>query len=176
MTITPNPQELFTPFLPSTYNIPEEEDRQKTWFGETFSQFSDVINDKKIGTIAQATENFSGGKWFYKVTGITRNEYQAICYIPSLPNTTTVTIGLTGTPQYPIANVNNQLVITQLYGTASRPPSQTGAGDADYFSFLNQGDARVSFTMSDMAIALVTTTDLSKYTGLIYVSYLRNGL
>jgi len=175
MTLTPNPQELFTPFLPSTYNIPEENDRLKTFLGETFSQFTDVINDKKIGTIAQAAENFSGGKWFYKVTGVTRNEYQAIAYIPSYPNAGVLTLGLTGTPQYPINSVNNQLVITNLYGTASKPPSQTGAGDADFFSFLNQGDSRISFTMSDIAITITTTTDLSKYSGFIVILYLRNG-
>lgn len=173
---TPNPSEPFTPFLPSTFTVPEEEDRLTTWLGEKFSQFSDVINDKKLGTISQAVETYNGESWAYKINGINRAGYQTIAYIPSLPNTTTLTIGLTGTPQYPIAKVNNQLVITQLYGTASKPPSSTGAGDADYFAYMTKGDSRISFTMSDVSITITTTTDLSAYSGFIVVNYLRNGV
>ena len=176
MSLTPNPQENFTPFLPSTFNIPEEDDRLRTYLGETFTQIVDVVNDKKIGTMTQAAENFSGGAWVFKVNGVVRSEYQTICYIPSYPNAGVLTIGLSGTPQYPIANVNNQLVITQLYGTASKPPTSTGAGDGDYFSFKNQGDSRISFSMSDIQIIITSTTDLRKYSGFIVINYIRNGV
>ena len=141
-----------------------------------------MINDKKIGTIAQATENYSGGGWRYKVTGVNRSEFQTIAYIPSLPGPASlpvpnqITIGLTGTPQYPITNVNNQLVITQLYGTASLPPTSVGAGDGDYFSYMPQGDSRISFSMSDLQIIITSTVDLSAYSGFIVINYLRNGV
>lgn len=175
MSLTPNPSELFTPFLPSTFNLPEEEDRVHSYLGDKFSQFSDVINDKKIGTITQATENYNGESWQYRTTKFTRAGYQAIAYIPSY-NAVTITLGLTGTPLYPIPQVNNELVITELYGTASKPPSSTGVGDGDYFSFMNRGDARISFTMSDTSIVITTDGTLSAYSGFIFVSYLRNGL
>lgn len=176
MTTPTNPIETFTPFLPSTFNVPEEEDRLKTFIGEKLSQFSDVINDKKIGTISQAAENFSGGSWFYKTTGVTRNEYQTIAYIPSLPNTGTITLTLTGTPLFPIVDVNPQFVITGLYGTASKPCSSVGKGDGIYFSFMPEGDSRISFTMSDISITITTTIDLTAYTGFIVINYLRDGV
>jgi len=176
MTTPTNPIEPFTPFLPSTFNIPEEEDRYKTWLGEKFSQISDVVNDKKIGVISQASENFSGGKWFYLTTTVTRNEYQTICYIPSFPNAATVTIGLTGTPLYPIANVNPELIVTLVYGSASIPCTSVGANDGDYFSFMAQGDSRISFTMTDTQIIIVSTVDMSAYSGFIVINYLRNGV
>lgn len=176
MTTPTNPIEPFTPFLPSTYNLPEEDDRFRTWLGEKFSQQSDVINDKRIGVVSQSAENFSGGKLFYRTTQITRNEYQTLVYIPSLPNATTQTIGLTGTPLYPIANVNPELVVTNLYGTASLPPTSVGAGDGDYFSFMTEGNSQISFTMSDTQIVIVTLVDLSAYIGLIFINYVRNGI
>lgn len=173
---SPNPSEMFTPFLPSTFNLPEEEDRVKTWLSEKFSQVSDVVNDKRIGIVTQSAESFSGGKPFYRSTQVQRNEYQTLVYIPSLPNTTTLTISLTGFPLYPIANVNPELVVTNLYGTASKPPTSVGAGDGDYIGFMNEGNSKISFTMSDIAIVITTTTDLSGYVGLIFINYVRNGL
>lgn len=173
---TSNPSELFTPFLPTTYNLPQEDDRQREWLGSKFSQIADVVNDKKIGSYLQANETFNGESWFYKSTGVIRTGYQAICYIPALPNATTVVITRNTTPQYPIPSVNNELVITHLYGTASLPCSKTGAGDGDYFQYNNQGDARISFTMTDTTLTIVTTTDLSKYSGFIIAHYVRNGI
>lgn len=174
--MTPNPQELFTPFLPSTFNIPEEEDRFKTFMGEKLSQFSDVINDKKIGTISQAAENFSGGTFWYKTTAKVRNEYQTLAYIPSLPNATTLTLTLTSNPQYPIANFTPGTVVTSVIGSASKPNTSVGAGDGDFFSFLCQGDSRISFTMSDDRIIITTTTDLRAYSSFLVINYIRDGL
>lgn len=176
MNFQNNPQELFTPFLSTTYNVPEEEERWKTYLVDRLSVFSDIINDKKIGVITQASENFNGDKFFYGSTEITRNGFQALAFIPSLPNATTITLTLTSNPSYPVPAVNTEFVITQLYGTASLPPSSTGAGDGDFFQFNNQGDTRISFTMSDNQLVITSTVDLTAYTGLIIVHYLRNGL
>lgn len=171
-----NPSELFSPFLPTTYNIPEEEDRLNTFLVDRFSGFADVINDKKIGLYVQNAENFNGEKWFYKTTQITRNGYQTIAYIPSLPNNTTLTLTTSSNPAFPLLNVNPQFVVTNVFGSASKPCSATGAGDGNYFSFMSQGDGRITFTMSDTQIVIVTTTDLSGYIGFIVIEYLRNGI
>lgn len=176
MTTPINPQEPFTPFLPTTYNIPEEEDRGKAFLQDQFAQFADVVNDKKIGVYLQAAETLNGEKWFYNTTRITRNGYQAIAYISSFPNAGTLTLTLTTIPQYPIENINDQFVVTHVWGSASLPCSAVGAGDGDYFSFMSQGDSRVTFTMSDTQIVITTTVDLRAYSGFIVIEFLRNGL
>ena len=169
-----NPSELFSPFLPTTSNIPEDQDRVKSYLGEKFSYYADVINDKKIGVITQANENFNGEKWFYLTPLKTRNGYQTIAYIASLPNTTSLTLTLTSDPAFPIQDIDENFVITLVYGSASRPSSNVLGGD--YFSFMSQGDSRISFTMSDTSIIITTTTDLSAYSGFIVISYLRDGV
>ena len=170
-----DPSNLFSPFLPSTYNMPEDEDRIKTYLVDQFTLFSDLINDKKIGSFITETESFNGEKWWYIDPKVTRNGYQTFIYIPSLPNDTTLTITLTSNPSYPIERVDQNFVITNTYGTASKPPTAIGAGNGDYFTFLNQGDSRISWTMSDDEIIITTTTDLSAYSGFIVISYLRRG-
>jgi hypothetical protein len=168
-----NPTNAFSPFLSTTYNIPEEDDSIKNFLNDTFSRFADLINDKKIGTVVQADENFSGGKWFYKTTKIIRNEYQTIAYIPSwIPQTLT----LTSTPQFPIQDINVEFVITQVYGSASLPPSATGVGDGDYFSFYGAGNPRIQFTMSDTKIVISTDGSTEAYSGFIVITYIRNGI
>lgn len=175
MSVSVNPMELFTPFLPATYTVPEEEDKRRTFLVDKFSMFADVINDKTIGVFLQAAEALNGEKWFYLTTSKLRNGYQAIAYIPSYPNTGTLTLTIFTNPQYPIPNVTPQLVITDLWGTASKPPTAMGAGNGDYFTFLNQGNSKISFTMSDTTIVITTTVDLSAYSGFIVVKYLRDG-
>lgn len=168
-----NPSELFTPFLPFTYTIPEEEDRLNAFLVDQLSEFSDVINDKKIGVIVQSSENFSGGKYFYKNTAVNRNEYQVLVYIPSfIPQTLT----LTTLNPYPIQNVNPELIMTLVYGTASLPCTATGAENGDYFSFMGQGDSRIQFTMSDTQIVITTDGARASYSGFIICTYLRNGI
>jgi hypothetical protein len=176
MTTPTNPIELFTPFLPATYNVPEEEDRLRTFLVDKLSMISDLVNDKRIGTFIQAMESLNGEKWFYAVTGVTRNGYQAIAYIPSLPATGVLILTLTSMPAFPVSNINPTFVITQTWGTASKPPTATGAGNADFFTYLNQGDSRISYTMSDTVITITTTVDLSAYSGFIVVQYLRDGI
>jgi hypothetical protein len=176
MTTPTNPIEPFSPFLPSTYNIPEEEDRRRTFLVDKFSNFADVINDKKIGIYLQAAETLNGNKWFYLTTDRTRNGYQALAYIPSLPNNTTLTLTIFTNPQYPIMDVNPQFVVSHVWGSASKPCSAVGAGDGDYFSYMAQGDSRISFTMSDTTIIITTTTDLSGYSGFIVIEYIRDGI
>ena len=161
-----NPSELFSPFLPTTFNIPEEEDRLKTFLNEQFANNADVINDKKIGTYVQNAQNFNGEKWFYDSTKIIRNGYQVIARITSFVNQTIA---------MPVS-VNPEFVITLAYGSASKPCSATGAGDGDYFSFMAAGDSRISFTMSDTQITITTDGMRSDYSGFIIIHYLRNGV
>lgn len=170
------PSNLFTPFLPTTNSIPEEEESFRYFLEDNLAKYADVINDKKIGVYVDSKENFSGGKWWYKNTQINRNEYQTFVFIPSYPNAGVLTLNLTSLPTYPIIDVNPEFVITNLYGTASKPPSKTAAGDGNFFKFNNQGDTRISFTMSDLQIIITTTIDLTSYSGFIVVSYLRNGV
>ena len=171
-----NPSNLFSPFIQSTYEVPEDEDRRRSFLVDSLTNLSDVVNDKKIGAYVQAAENFNGNKFAYDTTKKVRNGYQALARIPAFPASGVLTLTLTSTPQYPIPNVNPQFVISALWGTASRPPSATGAGDGDFFSFLNQGNAKISFTMSDNTIVITTTVDLSAYTGFIFVEYIRDGV
>jgi hypothetical protein len=176
MTTPSSPQEPFTPFLPTTYDIPEENDRLKSFFSDNFANFADVVNDKKIGLYMQAAETLNGEKWSYKTTSKTRNGYQAIAYIPSFPNSGTLTLTLSSDPQYPIPDINEQFIVTQVWGSASKPCSAVGAGDGDYFSFYSEGNSKVSFTMSDTTIVITTTTNLSAYSGFIVVQYVRDGV
>lgn len=176
---TSNPMEPFTPFLPTTYNIPAEDDTQKTFLADRFANFADVINDKKIGLYVQAAENLNGEKWSYKTTDKVRNGYQAIAYIPSFPNAGVLTLTLTSDPQFPIPNINEQFIVTQVWGSASRPCSQNDTsptGDGDYFSFYSEGNSKVTFTMSNKQIVITTTTDLRAYSGFIVVQYVRDGV
>lgn len=171
--IPTNPMELFTPFLPTTYNVPEVEDRLDVFLVDSLSNFADVINDKRIGTFTELTEAFNGEKWAYRITSKIRNGYQAIAYVPSLPNTGTLV--LTGST-FPIHNINQQFVVTQVWGSASKPPTAVGTGNGDFFSFFGQGNSKISFTLSDTTLTITTTVDLSAYIGLFVIQYLRDGL
>lgn len=158
------PSNLFSPFLPSTFNIPEEEDRLKTFLNDKLSMISDVTNDKKIGIYVQDAENFNGNKFFYRTTKITRNGYQAIAYFTSF---------VSGSFPLPIPNVNTQFRVTHVWGSASLPPTTPGTGD--YFSFMAQGDARISFIMSDTTITITASAPMVDYSGFIIIEYLRDG-
>lgn len=171
-----NPSELFTPFIPSTFNIPESGDRLNSYLGEEFSNFADVINDKKIGNYTQQAENFNGEKWIYRTPQIIRSGYQVISYIPSYPATGVLILTVNTIPAYPLLTVNPELVVTQVWGSASRPCSAAGAGDGDYFSFFGEGNSKISFTLSDTTITITTTQDMTAYSGFIVMQYLRNGL
>lgn len=175
MTIPPNPSELFSPFLASTYNIPETDERLDTYLVDNLTQFADTINDKKIGGYTQNANEFNGEKWIYDTPKRIRTGYQSIARIPQYPNAGILTLTLTSNPAFPIQGINQQFIITSLYGTASKPCSQYGANDGDYFSFMNQGDSRISFTMSDQQIIITTTTDLRSYNGFIVIHFLRDG-
>ena|ERR1700679_300181 len=170
-----NPSNLFSPFLPATFNIPEEEDRFRVFLNDKLSAISDVVNDKTIGLYIQQTESFNGEKFFYITTTDIRNGYTVIAYIPSYPNTGTLVLTGSSTPMFPLTNINSQFVITDLYGTASLPPTAVGAGNGNFIKFNNQGDSRISFTMTDTTITITTTTNLSAYSGFIVIKYLRDG-
>jgi hypothetical protein len=160
------PSELFTPFLPATYSVPEEPDKVKTFLVDTFSNITDVLNDKKIGTYTQDTENFNGEVWGYDTTKKTRNGYQIIKRFTSF---------VSGTYDMPLSDVNPQWRATLIYGTASKPCSAVNAGDGDFFSFMAQGDTRISFTMSDTKITITATAPMANYDGYIIINYLRDG-
>lgn len=172
-TPTPDPSNLFSPFLPSTYNLPEEQERHSEFIGKAFSEMSDVINDKKIGQYVQDNSIQNGEEWWYKSTKINRNGFQAMAYIPSFPNAGVLTLTLTSDPRFPIMNINQEFVVTHTWGDCSKPPTAPGTGD--YFSFMNQGDSRVSYTISDQQIVITTTTDLTAYSGFIVIEFLRRG-
>lgn len=178
MTIPTNPSELFSPFLPSTYNIPEEDDRLDTFLVDQLSTFSDVINDKKIGTYITENSTQNGEKWWYKATNVTRNGFNSMIYIDSLPNASTQTITLTSSPKFPIESIDQNFVVTHTWGSASLPPTDpdnTVAGTGNYFSFMNEGDSRISYTISNKQIVITTTVDLSGYSGFIVIEFLRRG-
>lgn len=166
MTAPTNPQNDFSPFLPSTFNVPEEQDRWKDWIGETFSQFSDVSNDKVIGNFVQDSQNFNGHKYFYDTTKKLRNGYRFLLRIVSFPNTGVLVIPL------PIS-VNNQFAISQAWGSASLPPTTPGTGE--YFSFYSEGSSKITFVMTDLDITITTTTDMTAYSGFIIVDYILDG-
>jgi len=170
-----NPSEPFTPFLPSSYNVPEEDDRLNTFLVDRFTVFSDVINDKKIGVIAQDVENFSGEKFFYLTTQKTRNGYQTMVYIPSWISMTLTLDSLTS-PKFPIQDIDEEFVVTQVWGSASLPPTNIGAGDGDYFSFFGEGNTRIQFTMSDIQIIITTDGTTASYSGFIFINYIRQGV
>ena len=167
MTIPTNPIEPFTPFLPSSYNMPEEEDRWSEWLGSNFSDISDVVNDKKIGAYTQSTENLNGEKWSYDTTSKVRSGYQAVARITSF---------VSQSIPMPIGDVNPQFVISHVWGSASKPCTAVGAGNGDYFSFMAMGDSRISFTMSDTTITITTDGARAAYSGFIVIEYIRDGI
>lgn len=175
MTLPSNPQDPFSPFLPTTYNFPEEDDRAKTFIQDQLAQHSDVINDKKIGVYVQQTPTLNGNKHWYANTRITRNGYQSFVFINGLPNTGTLVINAASTPAFPIDNIQPQFLMWHVWGTASKPPTTTGSGDGDFFSFMAKGDSRISFTMSDTTLTITTTTNLSNYYGFIICEFIRAG-
>lgn len=172
-----NPSNLFTPFIESTYNIPEENDTGKIYLNDRLSRISDVVNDKKIGLYVQDAENFNGEKWVYLTTKKVRNGYQVIAYIASFINQVI---------QIPIANINEQLIITHTWGSASLPTTALGAGTGDYFSFMPMGDTRISYTLTDVMISspsdrpgfkITITTDGMRagYSGFVVIEFLHDG-
>lgn len=174
MTTPSNPSELFSPFLPSTYTLPEDESRVKEYLSVNLSGMSDVINDKKIGQYVDGNSLQNGEEWWFKSTKINRNGFQAMAYIPSYPNATMLTLTLTTDPRFPIQNINEEFVVTQTWGSASKPPTST-PNTGDYFSFFSEGDSRITYTMSDNQIIITTTTDMTAYSGFIVIEFLRRG-
>lgn len=160
-----NPSEPFTPFLPATTNVPEDPEDLRRYLNTKFSEISDVVNDKKIGMYVQLSENQNGEKWFYKTTQVTRNGYQTIVYLTSV---TSQTITL------PIQGIDQNFVVTQMWGSASLAAT-TAAHSGDFFTFVNQGNSKISFTMNKDQIIITTDGSLSSYTGFIVIHYLRDG-
>jgi len=175
MTIPTNPMETFSPFLPSTINFPEEDDRSKVFLVDRLSTYADVINDKKIGVYVEETSTLNGNKHWYANTKITRNGYQSFVFINGLPNAGVLVIDANSDPAFPIDNIQPEFLMWHVFGTASKPPSALNAGDADFFSFSNRGDPRIIFDMSDLVITITTTVDLSAYYCFIVCEFIRAG-
>lgn len=168
MTTPTNPSNLFSPFLPSTFNMPDGEGRSEEFLGKTFSQISDVVNDKVIGMFVQDSQTFNGHKYFYDDPKKLRNGYRFLLRVESYPNATTLVIPL------PI-EINEQFVVSQVWGSASLPPSSIGAGDGEYFSFFSEGDSRITFVMTDLAVTITTTADMTAYSGFIIIDNILDG-
>ncbi len=173
-----NPSNLFTPFIEATYNIPEEKDTARSYLNSKLSGISDVVNDKKIGLYIQDSENFNGEKWAYLTTKKIRNGYQVISYVPSF---------IDQVVRIPISNLNEQLIITHTWGSASLPTTSLGAGTGNYFSFMPMGDTRINYTLTDVAVVnpddepgfeITITTDgmRSNYVGFIVIEFLHDGI
>ena len=163
-----NPSELFSPFLGTTLNVPEDQEQLLTFLNEEFARYADVINQKTIGVITP-NQNFSGEAWSYITPKKVRTGFQVIAYIP---NMISQTLNLTGSPiPFPITEIDANFVVTQVWGSASKPPTTPGTGD--YFSFMSQGNSNITFTMSDTQI--VITSSLVGYSGFIVIHYLRDG-
>ncbi len=162
-----NPQFDFTPFLPTSYDFPKDEDLVAEFICENFANFADVVNDKVIGAFTESAENINGTKWAYDTTKKIRNGYQAIARVASwIPQTIPM----------PIGNINPQFIISLAYGSASLPCTAVGANDGDYFSFFSQGDVRIQFTMSDTEIVITTNGTTAGYSGFIVIEYIRDGV
>lgn len=162
-----NPINPFSPFLPTTYDFPKEEDVISYFVTDNLARFADVINAKTIGAFTENSENFNGEKWIYTTPKKIRNGYQAIARIASF---------ISQTISLPVIDVNSQWIISLVYGSASLPCSAVGAGDGRYFSFMPQGDARIQFVVTDTEIIITTNGTTAAYQGFIVVQYIRDGI
>ncbi len=169
MTTPTTPSNPFSPFLPTTVQVPEDPESMRYFLNDQFARESDVINDKKIGLYIQSFSTFNGNKYFYDSTKIIRNGYSALARILQYPNTGVLII------PNPIDGVNTELVVTKIWGSATRTCTAVGAGDGEYFSFFSQGDTRVSFVATDTTITITTTVDMTAFSGFIILEVLRNG-
>ena len=161
--------ELYTPFLPTTQNIPEGEESQKFFFNDQFASMADAINTKTIG-IYSAAEQQNGEQWLYGNTKAmvqrVRNGLQTILFIPSL---------VSESIPNPVQNIDQNFIMTEVFATATLPATAKGAGDGNYFTFNCQGDSRVSFTVSDTTIAITTNGTLAGYQAFIVQKYIKSG-
>lgn len=162
-----NPNSRYSPFLPTTYDFPKEDDGVSYFVCDNFARFADVINDKTIGSYTDASESLNGEKWSYDTTRKIRNGFQVILRVTSfIPQTINL----------PMPNINQQFVVSLIYGSASLPCTSAGAGDGDYFSFMSQGDTRIQFTMTDLAVNITTDGMRASYQGFIVIQYIRDGV
>lgn len=164
--------ELNTPFLPTSIIIPEEEDRLSVFLVDILTDTTYALNNKTIG-IFSSVEKYNGENWNYGSTTAqvkkVRNGFQIIIYIPSLPNTNILELDQT------IRGINENFIMTLCYGTASQLVNSNTSTPGDYFSFMNKGDSRISFTISDTQVIITTTTDLSTYQAYIVMEYIKAG-
>lgn len=164
---TSNPMEPFTPFLPTTFNIPLNDENKIVFFSNTLANFADVINDKKIGAYVQSTTTLNGNKFSYDTTRKIRNGYQFIARVTAYPSAGVLVLPVP-------AELNEQFVVFQVWGSASKP--KTTAGTGDYFSFFGEGNSKITFTFTDQAITVTTTGLGVGYSGFICVDFIADGV
>ena len=167
MTVPNNPSELFSPFLPATYTIPEDPDRLTTFLVDKLSLFAEVINDKNIGVWTDTVSSLNGNKFSYDTTSKVRTGYNYLARIDSYPSSGTIVL-----PVPP--NFNSQFALFQAWGSASLPATTPGTGN--FFSFMSQGDSRISFVFTDQSITITTTALGSGYSGFLCVSFISDGV
>lgn len=167
MATPPNPSELFSPFLPATYDTPNEEDRLDVFLVEKLSAFADVINDKQIGAYTEGISNINGNKFGYDTTSKVRTGYQYLIRIKSFPNAGSATFSLP--PEY-----TPQFALFIAWGSASK--SATAAGNGDYFSFFSEGNSKVTFTITDLIVTVTTTINMTAYSGFICIDFIPDGM
>ncbi len=157
----------FSPFLPTTQNIPQEEESFNYFLNDQFARLADVINDKTIG-IFSTSEQQNGEKWLYGSTTVQvkkiRNGLQTIIFIPSL---------ITESIPNPVQNIDDNFIMTFAYGTASRLKTSTVTGS--YFSFMGDGDSRVQLDITDTFVNIATNGTVSAYQAFIVMEYIKSG-
>jgi len=168
MTTPINPTNQFTPFLESTYNIPEEADRLRPYLNDKLSQISDVVNDKVIGAWTQSASSQNGRKYFYDTTSRLRNGMQFLARIESYPAAGSITLPV---PK----EMSSQFVVFQVWGSASKPPTSM-PGTGDFFSFFGSGNPKITFTMTDQDIVITTVGLGTGYSGYICVDFIPDGI
>jgi hypothetical protein len=164
-----NPDNPFTPFLPTTFTVPKEELNFNAFINDNFSKISDVVNDKKIGAYTESTTSQNGNKVIYDDPKVTRNGSQYLARVVSYPASGTLTLDAP-------PDINEQWVIFQVWGSASKPPTSLGAGDGDFFSFFGSGTPKITFSMSDLNIVITTTGLGAGYSGFIVIDFIPNGI
>lgn len=166
-TIQDAQQGIPNPFLPTEIQPPEEEDRFKVFLIDTLQKIIDVINDKTIG-IYLPTEVYNGQNWNYiNPNNPDKFGYRVIFYMASIVTGTFAIPAIV-----PIQNNNANFLMTLCYGTASKP--QTTPGSGDYFSFMNQGNPLITFTVSDNMLTITADASLAAYKGVFVFEYLKN--
>lgn len=163
-------RESTTPFISPNVQVPIEEDRRRVFLIDTFTSVIDSLNAKEIG-IYYPQEVLNGEEWFMPNNPKKqRDGYRTVVPFPALPNITTLTL------PHNIPNIEIGFTITHLYCTASNFATNPGAprvNRGDYFQIAGDGDSRLKLYMDNVNVYLTSTIDLSAYTGIVVIEYVK---